>query len=1067
MLPISGNRGGRWRLAPGVLTLVIAALSTLLLVNLPRTNAVRPNDFKKCKDSSFCRRFRRQSSYVETWEQQNKSAFKSPYSLPSPAISRPAFDQGKAQLSTPIRSALYPDIDFQLWFTFFRDGTARVQMDQVGERYGGWKRYDEAQVWGIDQLPQLANQPGDTQVHVDEAAQTTEVKFGPQLTRSIRISHNPFKVEVLRDGVVQIVLNDRGLLHMEHFRKKPEPFPTPKDSDEEQQQLVFQAKKRSILSSPESASYDDKLISQWAGFEEEDSGEWEETWAGRRDSKPKGPEGLALDFTFPGYSHLFGLPEHASPLSLRSTRLPVGRSEADDEPDRFEDPYRLMNTDVFEYEYDSPMSLYGSVPVLHAQKAGASVSIFWLSGSETWIELHKTAQRGTKSSHAHFFSESGILDLFLFTAADANTNMAQFTKLVGRTVLPQFFAIGYHQCRWNYLTDSDVTAVSQRFDDEDIPMDVMWLDIEYSKDHMYGVWDEKNFKDPEGMVKALDAKGRKLVIIIDPHLKRTRDYWLYAEAQDKKVLVKDTDGKSEYEGWCWSGSASWLDMFEPASWKWWSSQFALVGSKAFGKIKANARNVFVWNDMNEPAIFNGPEITSPKDVIHAGGWEHRDLHNINGILFHNQTAAALRDRELDLPVSLGGGKPRRPFVLSRAWWVGTQKYGAIWTGDNLGTWEHLAVSVPMILANNVGGMSFCGADIGGFFGNPSPEMLVRWYQAGIFEPFFRAHAHIDTKRREPYLLEEPLRSAVRELIKIRYRMLPAWYTAFKDSAVSGLPVLGPQYLMFPHDVAGFEIDDQYYVGNTGLLVKPAVEEGAESVDVYLAEDKPYYNYFSHEVYQGAASGKRVTVSAPLTEQMPLLHRGGSILPLRERARRAAELARRDPFTLVVALDKVASSSSGAVVRAEGSLYLDDGQTYDYEQGDFVWRRFRWVSEGSSGKQKLESLDESKLQAQAEGLIVADTKHLLPYSASNEFAKEIKDVRVEKIVVLGLEQEPKAIHIDGPRAGDESKPVEWTWKSGVTASGKTSGFSFGGSKASELVIKDPAVLITGDWTIEFA
>ncbi|TKY88728.1 hypothetical protein EX895_002359 [Sporisorium graminicola] len=1034
-----------------------------------QAQAVREHDFKKCKDSSFCRRIRRQSDYVEQWQQDHNEPFVSPYFVPAQA---PKFVHSNASINLPLSSALHPDIQFELSLTFYKDGTARVRADQVGERYGGWKRYDEASKWAIEQIPELASAPSDTRIETDDTG--FRVTYGPQLSRSVKLSYSPLKIEVLRDGQTQLVLNDRGLLHMEHYRKKPEPFPTVKQEDEEVSELVFQRNKRSILSSSSAAQYGESLISQWAGFEQEDQGEWEETWASRRDSKPKGPEALALDITFPGYTHLFGLPEHASPLSLRSTRTPVGRTAVQDDKDRFNEPYRLMNTDVFEYDYNSPMSLYGSVPVLHAQSKDRAVSIFWLNGAETWIDLHKTNSASSKSSnvdsHSHFFSESGILDLFIFTSADAQTNMAHFTKMVGRTVLPQYFAIGYHQCRWNYLTDSDVKDVSQRFDDEDIPMDVMWLDIEYSKDHMYGVWDEKAFKDPEGMVKALDDKGRKLVVIIDPHLKRTRDYWLYSEAQDKKLLVKDSDGKGEYEGWCWSGSASWLDMFEPASWQWWADQFSLAGSKLTGKIRANARNVFVWNDMNEPAIFNGPEVTSPKDVIHAGGWEHRDLHNINGVLFHNQTARGLRDRELSVPASLGGGKPRRPFVLSRAWWVGTQKYGAIWTGDNLGTWEHLAISVPMILANNIGGMSFCGADIGGFFGNPPPDMLVRWYQAGIFEPFFRAHAHIDTKRREPYLLEEPLRSAVRDLIKLRYQMLPMWYTAFKDNAVTGLPVLRPQYLMFPNDPEGFDIDTQYYIGDSGLLVRPAVEKDVDSVQVYLAEDRPYYNYFTHEVYQGTERGRSVTVPAPLTEQLPLLLRGGSILPLRERARRAAELGRTDPFTLIIALDKqerTAQSGSKGIL-AEGSLYLDDGQTYDFEEGQFVWRRFEWTRDSASGAQSLRSKDEAAIKMADAHLVLGDSKQLLPYQEQNEFAASIQGVRVSKLVVLGLEKEPKAVRVNGQRINgqEQTHAIEWTWKSGASSSSKGNAFGLGSNTASELVIKDPAVAIISDWTIDF-
>jgi len=185
-----------------------------------------------------------------------------------------------------------------------------------------------------------------------------------------------------------------------------------------------------------------------------------------------------------------------------------------------------------------------------------------------------------------------------------------------------------------------------------------------------------------------------------------------------------------------------------------------------------------------------------KDSIHYGGWEHRDVHNINGMLFVNITSQAVKERTTPY---------KRPFVLTRSFYAGAQRYGAMWTGDNLGTWEHMAVGIPMVLSNSIAGMSFAGglqshnvssskltgflADVGGFFGNPEPEMLTRWYFVGAFSPFFRAHAHIDTKRREPYLLAEPYKSIVRETLRLRYSLLPVWYTAFRESSVTGLPVV--------------------------------------------------------------------------------------------------------------------------------------------------------------------------------------------------------------------------------------------------------------------------------------
>lgn len=992
---------------------VLALVGILLAV--PATVAVRPNDFKKCKDSSFCRRIRRLSSYVEDRSAESAGHFESPY-----YISSSSFDSKASVLSTRVKSALHPHVDFSLDVLFYDDGTSRLKMDESAPRYGNWKRYDEAAAWAIDQQPTPASEAS-VQVKIEK--DQTHVTFGPDGINTLLLSHTPLKATFSRDGAPQVVLNERGLLHMEHYRPKPDPFPS--TSEDEATKLVIQNKKRSL----ESSGYDASKAQYWSGFEKEDAGEWSEEFGGKTDSKPKGPEALSLDIEFPGKEHVFGLPEHASPLNLRSTR---GQKEGD-----FHEPYRLMNTDVFEYDYDSPMSLYGSVPVMHAQSSHSAASVLWLAASETWIDIDRRSENtAPQTTRAHFFSESGILDLFIFLHDTPAKNLATFSSLVGRTPLPAYFAIGYHQCRWNYLTTDDVLNVNRRFSEDDIPVDVIWLDIEYAKNHWYGVWNDETFGKPERMLEGLDAESRKLVIIVDPHLARDEGYFLYKDAKKEDVFVKLADNKTDYEGWCWSGSASWIDNLNPKFWSWWVKEFSIAGQK----IHANARNMHFWLDMNEPAIFNGPEITAPKDVKHYGGWEHRDIHNLYSVAYHNASTNAIRQRETP---------NHRPFALARGWWIGTQKSGAIWTGDNLGTWEHLAVSVPMILANNLGGMSFCGADVGGFFGNPEPEFLVRWYQAGIFEPFFRAHAHIDTKRREPFLLAEPYKSVVRDLIKLRYKMLPLWYTAFKESGANGLPVLRPQYVMFPGDVNGFALDDQYYIGDSGLLVHPAVQKDAQSVQVYLADDQPYYHYFSHDVYYGATGGKRVTVPAPSTSEVPLLQRGGSILPIRERVRRSAELGWRDPFTLTVALNKPAADTS---LRATGKLYLDDGDTYAYESGDYVWRRFDLHTEKNGD---LHVLSVHDADATSSNKAVGKAK------TSDTFVKSISEVHVERLVVLGLEKPPsKVLAVADHGARQE---LQFSWHSGVSASGPGK-IAIGTKQSSRLVVKNPGVKITGSWTI---
>jgi alpha 1,3-glucosidase len=494
-----------------------------------------------------------------------------------------------------------------------------------------------------------------------------------------------------------------------------------------------------------------------------------------------------------------------------------------------------------------------------------------------------------------------------------------------------------------------------------------------------------------------------MVAIVDPHIKRTDSFRVYKDSLDLDLLIKKAD-KNNFDGWCWPGSSVWVDFFNPASWEWWTRMFS------FETWADQTKALFVWNDMNEPSVFDGPEITMPKDNIHAGGWEHRDVHNINGMLFHNQTQHAISVRE---PTK------KRPFVLSRSYFAGSQRYGAIWTGDNLGTWEHMAGEAAMFLSNSIAGISFIGADIGGFFGNPSNEMLVRWYQAGAFMPFMRAHAHIDTKRREPYLFEEPIRSHLRDTLRLRYTLLPAWYNAFHDAATKGHPVIWPQYAKFPGDEGGAAVDNQYYVGDSGLLFRPVVAEGAVSADVYLAAPEPYYDYFSSRMWPARSKPRNVTVDTPL-DKFPLLIEGGHIFPSRERVRRSSALMAQDPVTLTVALGK----NQAAV----GQLYLDDGETFAWESGAFVHRALEFKGGKLTSSQKV------------------------AHDAKNAYAQSIKNVGVERVRVLGLEKAPSSVTVGG-------KAVQFEWEKGAPKAKE--------ARAHVLTIKNPGVKVIDDWEIVLA
>ena len=329
-------------------------------------------------------------------------------------------------------------------------------------------------------------------------------------------------------------------------------------------------------------------------------------------------------------------------------------------------------------------------------------------------------------------------------------------------------------------------------------MDVMWLDIEHTDGKRYFTWDALKFPTPDQMMANLASYGRKLVTIVDPHIKSDSNYHIYSEAKDLNLLIKDKNANIA-EGWCWPGSSAWPDFLNADVRKWWSSKFTLEN------YKGTTLDTYTWNDMNEPSVFNGPEITFNKDVVHLNGLEHRHVHNIYGLSQMRATYQGQLERS---------NGERRPFILTRSAFAGSQRYGAIWTGDNTAEWSHLKMSIPMLLSLSISGMTFSGADVGGFFKNVEGELMVRWYQAGAYQPFFRSHAHIDTKRREPWLFGEANTNLIRDAVHARYTLLYYWYTLFYHNEQNGTPPMLPLWANFPNETSLFGIDDEYMIGKS-------------------------------------------------------------------------------------------------------------------------------------------------------------------------------------------------------------------------------------------------------------
>ncbi|GJQ88220.1 hypothetical protein Trydic_g13212 [Trypoxylus dichotomus] len=609
-------------------------------------------------------------------------------------------------------------------------------------------------------------------------------------------------------------------------------------------------------------------------------------------------QSIAMDFTFLGAVTAYGIPEHAERLSLQSTG-PGGLS-----------PYRLYNADYPGYPIGTQEALYGTIPVLYGHGVNGTSGIFWLNAAQSFVDIART----DNSVQSLFISESGIIDIFVLPGPTFQSAVKQYISLTGTTPLPQYYTLGHHQSRWSYVTQEEAETVVKEFDNYDLPLDVIWLDIDYTNGFRYFTWNYTAFPDPTGLQEFIDSTGRKVVLIIDPHFKVDNEYFVWVTATENNYFVKNPNG-TDYQASCWPDLSSWIDYLNKDAADYYAS---LYGMDKFTDV---TDIVQFWNDMNEPAVFDVFEKTFPRDLVHYGGVIHRDVHNIYGL---SQTVATYHGLLARYNYN------KRPFVLTRSHFAGTQRYSAIWTGDNLASWEHLRISFPMCLTQAISGISYCGADVGGFSGQVTEELFQRWYQAGAWLPFYRAHSDQYTERREPYLFSEEVLNRIRNAIRQRYTYLPMWYTLFFEHERYEEPVITPLSYRYPSDRNTLDMDDQWLIGRD-VLVHPVAEEGATEVQVYMpgGSTELWYDIENSRLYLGHGFFK---VSVTM-DSIPVYYRGGSILIKKEISRPSSSFMHDDPYTIYIFLD--------TNNQATGTLYIDDNESFDYRSGEYNYYRLEY------------------------------------------------------------------------------------------------------------------------------
>lgn len=558
----------------------------------------------------------------------------------------------------------------------------------------------------------------------------------------------------------------------------------------------------------------------------------------------------------------------------------------------------LWNTDNYTYSKDNGKRLYQSHPwVLGVNPDGTSFGIIADNSWKQKIELGDSIK---------FISEGPAFRVLVIKDDTPQAVLTRLSELTGKMEMPPLWALGFQQCRYSYFPDSRVKEVASGFRKRNLPCDVIWMDIHYMQDFKIFTFDSIRFPDPKGLNDYLHSINLKSVWMIDPGVKKQNGYEVYDKGSAGDHWVK-TAGGENFSGDVWPGACVFPDFTRPETQEWWGSlyqDFMVTGVDG------------VWNDMNEPAVFNGPDATMPEDNIHRGGGGlpqdvHLRYHNAYGMMMVKASREGI----------LKANPDKRPFVLSRSNFLGGQRYAATWTGDNASTWEHFKMATPMVLNMGLSGQPFCGPDLGGYKGSPDADLFANWMAVGVFYPFLRDHTELGGVDQEPWAFGKKAEAVSRTALERRYRLLPYLYTLFHEASVTGLPVMRPVFFADISDTT-LRSEQEAFLWGSDLLIVPHWANDPKLPDGIWRSVSIAGEDVKNDLYQPE-----------------LKLRGGAIVPLTQVIQSTVEY-KTDSLTLLVCLN--------ADQQAEGALYVDAGEGFGYQKGEYEILNFtaRKVSENA-------------------------------------------------------------------------------------------------------------------------
>ncbi len=572
-----------------------------------------------------------------------------------------------------------------------------------------------------------------------------------------------------------------------------------------------------------------------------------------------------ISFALDPASEFFALGDHVGPLSRRGYE------------------FVNYNTDDPSDHTENKKSLYKSFPFVLISLKGKYLGIYL---DNTYRTLFDFVEEGTMNLAAR----KGNLDLYFAIDSDPKAVLSRFSKLLGTMPLIPRWGLGVQQTRWGYDGEKDLEAVVEGYRKADIPLSAVHLDIDYMDGYRVFTFDSRRFPDPAAFMARMKEAGVHVVTIVDPGVKVDPGYEVY-DSLVGQGLVATLDGKT-YVNEVWPGESVYPAFNDPACAEAWGNYvdaFLKLGVSGF------------WNDMNEPASFAGE---FPPDVDFHGV-KHEEMHNLYGYYMGKATAEAMAKAG------------HRPFVITRATFMGGQRYAVGWTGDNHSTFDSLRLLPAQLMNLGLSLFPFVGSDIGGFGGDCTPELLRKWAAFAVACPLFRNHSAINTKRQEPYFYDEKTVAAYRRATRLRYRLVPYLYDGFREASESGIPLIRPLFLEFPEDKEGEAVSDEFFLGES-LLCCPILNPGPDVRAAYFPKGATYYPWaFGKEI-----EGGHFELVAGKPGEMTMFARAGSVIPLYPEGFHDLD---RNPETISLR----AFPGQGKAIH-----YVDEGDGFGYKEGRY-------------------------------------------------------------------------------------------------------------------------------------